>query len=348
MIDITDFLRKSSFLPILDVRTPDEYNRGRIPGSINLPLFSNEERKILGILYKQKGRDPAILKGLEFAGKKLKDYVSRAKDISKNHSTLVHCWRGGLRSASIAWLLDTAGIRTYVLKGGYKSYRNYVLKYFQTSFNFLVIGGMTGSGKTELLQCLKAQNMQVVDLEAFAHHKGSAFGALGQAPQTTNEQFENNIFNQLYQYNTAETIWIEDESQNIGYNLIPKPLFNQILHANMIYLDVPVDKRIQRLVRDYSSFNTDFLKACIQKISKRLGGTRTDNALKALDKRRYHEVAESMLQHYDKTYAFSMTKRDSSKIFKVEINTTDMARISELVLKLSKDHISTFHPEVKR
>lgn len=332
-INIEDFLKKSSVVPVLDVRTPDEYVKGHIPGAINFPLFNNDERKIIGSIYKQKGRNPAFLKGLEFAGRKLKGFVSGAKEITKDNQLLIYCWRGGLRSSSLAWLLDTAGIKTSVLKGGYKTFRRYVLDYFHTSFKFLVIGGMTGSGKTELLRHIQGINMQVIDLEALAHHKGSAFGSLGQAEQTTNEQFENNIFNQLLPFNPAETIWIEDESQNIGCNLIPAPLFNQILQADLIYLDVPVQNRIRRLVKDYSSFDMDVLKSCIQKISKRLGGLRTNNALEALKNENFHQVAKIMLQYYDKTYAYSMKKRDPSRIYPVEISTEDIPTTAANILK---------------
>lgn len=336
IINIENFLEKYSSVPVLDVRTPDEYTRGHIPGAINFPLFSNNERRIVGSIYKEKGRHPAILKGLEFAGKKLKDFVSRAREITKDNQLLIHCWRGGLRSSSIAWLLDIAGIKTYVLNGGYKTFRKYVQEYFHTSFKLLVIGGMTGSGKTEVLRHLQGNNLQVIDLETLAHHKGSAFGSLGQAKQTTNEQFENDIFRQLLHFNSAETIWIEDESQNIGSNLIPAPLFNQILQADMIYLDVPVQNRIQRLVKDYSSFDVDLLISCIQKISKRLGGLRLKRALEALKNENFDEVAGIMLQYYDKTYAYSMKKRDPSKIHPVKTSTHDLSASAEKILKYAE------------
>ncbi len=336
-IDVENFLKKSSILPVLDVRTPDEYARGHIPGAINLPLFSNNERKVIGTIYKQKGRNPAFLKGLEFAGDKLTSFVSRSWEITKNNQILIHCWRGGLRSSSIAWLLDIAGIKTYVLKGGYKTFRKYALEYFHNAFKFVVIGGMTGSGKTEVLRHLQSIDMQVINLEALAHHKGSAFGSLGQAEQRTNEQFENDIFQQLLHFNTAEPIWIEDESQNIGCNLIPAPLFNQILQADMIYLDVPVHDRIQRLVNDYASFSPDLLRSCIQKISKRLGGQRTNMAFEALNNKNFHEVAGIMLQYYDKTYSYSMKKRNPLRIFPIKINTRNLSKAVEIILKYTKE-----------
>ena len=336
IIDIEDFLKKYPYVPVLDVRTPDEYERAHIPGAINFPLFSNDERNIVGSIYNKKGQYQAFLKGLEFAGKKSQDFVTKAGNIKKDNQLLIHCWRGGLRSSSIAWLLDTAGIKTYVLKGGYKTFRKYVLDYFHTSFKLLVIGGMTGSGKTEVLRHLQGNNLQVIDLETIAHHKGSAFGSLGQTEQTTNEQFENDIFGRLLPLDSAKTIWIEDESQNIGSNLIPAPLFNQILKADMIYLDVPVKIRIQRLVKEYSSFDTDLLKSCIQKISKRLGGLRMKRAFDALENKNFVKVAEIMLQYYDKTYAYSMKKRDPLKIYPIKISARDLSVSTEGISNFAK------------
>ncbi len=336
-IDIETFIEKSSEIPVLDVRTPDEYLKGHIPGAINFPLFSNKERKIIGTTYSQKGRDASITKGLECTGPKLKSFVARAFDLKKHNQLLVHCWRGGLRSSSMAWLFDTAGIKTYVLKGGYKTFRQFALKYFQTPFKLLAIGGMTGSGKTEVLRHLQNINQQVLDLEDFAHHKGSAFGSLGQTEQTTNEQFENNIFNRLYTFNPDEIIWIEDESQNIGRNLIPKELFEQILNANLIFIDVNIKERITRLVREYSMFDRDMLKACIAKISKRLGGLNTKNAYEALENKDFHKVAEIMLKYYDKTYLYSLNKHDPSKIHYLKTSTEQLPVTIDKILKLSKE-----------
>jgi len=335
-IDIETFIDKSSEIPVLDVRTPNEYLKGHIPGAINFPLFSNKEREIIGTIYNQKGRHASIIKGLEYIGPKLKSFVARAFDLKKNNQLLVHCWRGGLRSSSMAWLFDIAGIKTYVLKGGYKKFRQFVLRYFQTPFKLLVIGGMTGSGKTEVLHYLQSNNQQVLDLEDFAHHKGSAFGSLGQPEQTSNEQFENNIFNRLYSFNPDEIIWIEDESQNIGRNLIPKELFKQILNANLIFIDVNINERITRLVREYSMFDKAMLKACIEKISKRLGGLNTKNAYKALEDKDFHKVAEIMLSYYDKTYLYSLNKHDPSKIHYLQTSTEQLGVTINNILKLSK------------
>mgnify|MGYP003349536217 CR=1 FL=1 len=195
--------------PIVDVRTPAEFEQGHIPGAINLPLFSNEERKIIGTLYKKEGKQPAIRKGLEIVGPKLATLVAEINNIKKNFfpttsppsskdrvgigSILFHCWRGGMRSSSVAWLAQMAGYASTTLQGGYKTYRNYVLQSFHSSINLKIIGGYTGSGKTIILEELKKQGEQIINLEHLAHHKGSAFGAFGQEKQPTQEQFENNL-----------------------------------------------------------------------------------------------------------------------------------------------------------
>ena len=180
---------------LLDVRTPAEFAQGHVPGAQNLPLFSDEERAEVGTLYKQVNPERAFLRGLDLAGAKMSWYVREAMRLAPNRKVAVHCWRGGQRSGSLATLLSFAGFDVQVVQGGYKAYRTHVLEQFALrKSKFVVLGGKTGSGKTEILKQLASLGEQVIDLEALANHKGSAFGALGEEPQPRVEQFENNLF----------------------------------------------------------------------------------------------------------------------------------------------------------
>lgn len=334
-INIKTFLEKSGAIPVLDVRTPEEFKQGHIPGAINFPLFETYERSVTGKTFKKHGSGAAILKGLEFCAGKEGKFIESGRTIAKDNDLLLHCWRGGIRSASLAWLFETAGIRCFVLRGGYKAYRRYSLKYISHPFKMIVLGGMTGSGKTEILSYIKKLGSQVLELENLAHHKGSAFGALGESAQNSNEQFENEIFGSLYKFNPEEPIWIEDESRNIGKNMIPAGLFSQILNSPLISLETNTEVRISRLVRDYSGYPKDYLALCIQKIARRLGGLNTKYALQYLEKGDFKKVAELMLDYYDKTYSYSLKSRDPEKMHPVKINSSDVKKASEKVLKMA-------------
>ncbi|OFX34034.1 MAG: hypothetical protein A2X08_11025 [Bacteroidetes bacterium GWA2_32_17] len=163
-VDVVTFLSLS--FPIFDIRSPIEFDKGHIPNSINLPLFTNEERAIVGTAYFKKGSSEAIKIGLEKVQSKLVNFIESVNNFTFDKNIRIHCWRGGLRSQNMVWLLEMAGYNVYLLNGGYKSYRNYVLKYFENKFPIIVIGGMTGVGKTEILNLLKFNGEQVVDFES--------------------------------------------------------------------------------------------------------------------------------------------------------------------------------------
>ncbi|HVZ56322.1 MAG TPA: rhodanese-like domain-containing protein, partial [Chitinophagaceae bacterium] len=182
-IPIEAFLQRLGQGPLIDVRSPAEYGHAHLPGAVSLPLFSDGERKIVGTLYKQEGREPAIRAGLDFFGPKMRPMVETVASWAGSPGSapggpptvLVYCWRGGMRSAGVSWLLDLYGFRVYTLIGGYKRFRGYVLDTFRTLFPLRLVGGYTGSGKTELLGELRKMGQAVIDLEALAVHRGSAF-----------------------------------------------------------------------------------------------------------------------------------------------------------------------------
>jgi tRNA 2-selenouridine synthase len=308
-IDIGKFLDISVSLPVVDVRTPSEFAQGHIPGACNIPLFSDQERKVVGTAYKRVSREAAMYAGLEFAGKKLVDLAKEGIRCAGSEKALVlHCWRGGMRSQSVAWLFGTMGIRCCILEGGYKTYRKYIHDQFEKEFSMVVIGGRTGSGKTRILHELQNKGEQIVDLEGLANHKGSAFGALGEEPQPTTEQFENDLGKVLMSLDGSRPVWIEDESRNVGKCVIPGPVFQRMKESRTVFLDVAREQRAAHLVEHYASYPPGELIGCIQKISKRLGGNRTREAIDSVERSDFFRTAMITLQYYDHAYMHALEK----------------------------------------
>lgn len=326
------FLDAAKLYPILDVRSPGEYDRAHIPGAISFPIFDNDERAKVGTTYKQVGKDEAIELGLEIVGPKLATWVKMAKEIAVDNTVLVHCWRGGMRSGSMSWLFETAGIKVKILIGGYKAYRNYVLGEFDRSIPFLVLGGKTGSGKTDILLEMQKRGAQVIDLEGIAHHRGSVFGHLGLEPQPTSEQFENEVVAQLRRMDYTKPIWIEDESRHIGQVFMPLGLYSQLRAAQILFLDIAAEYRLPHLVEVYAHYPKEALAHAVGKIKKRLGGDFYKSALEALEVDDFNQVAAITLNYYDKAYVHGLLKRSPEQIQEIVINTLETSKQTDAVM----------------
>ena len=331
-VNILRFLELSEIIKIADVRSPSEYNFGHIPGAVNIPLFDDNERATVGIKYKKEGRLPAILEGLRQSGPFLRIKLEQALKAATEGKLLVHCWRGGMRSDAMACLFSLAGLEVYVLDGGYKSYRRYVLKYLSEKNKMIVLGGMTGSSKTHILRYLKNNKQQVIDLEQLANHKGSAFGALGQPPQPTTEQFGNLLFDDLRKLNKELPFWVEDESRNIGTVFIPDSFYLNMQETATIVLEMEMSTRLPRLMQEYSGYPPGVLKSSILKISKRLGGDKTNDAINAVETGNFAKAIEIVLYYYDKAYLFGLNKKNSKNIIYVNPDTDDIEANSLVVL----------------
>jgi tRNA 2-selenouridine synthase len=339
ILPVEQFVEKCSRALVLDVRTPAEYQRGHIPGAVNLPLFTNEERSVIGTLYKQQGREPAVLKGLEFVGPRMRAIVESVRTLAAGKPVMVHCWRGGMRSNSVAWLLQTAEMQVDVLHGGYKAFRQFVLGIFEQKFPFIVLSGATGTGKTAILQSLKQAGEQVVDLEGLAHHKGSAFGHLGEANQPTQQQFENELALQLLQLNRHQLIWLEDESRYIGSCCLPEAFWRQKTAAPILLLNMPRELRVQRLMGDYAHFSMDDLRDATQRLTERLGGANTKHALSLLEQNNLPAFTDFLLQHYyDKLYQYGLEKRSAPQIFELPTHTNDAGENARLILQFVRNN----------
>ncbi len=308
--------------PLIDVRSPGEYYKGHMPNSINIPLFDNDERTIIGTIYKKDGREKAVIEGLKFVEKKLEFLLDSLLMIIDSQKIIpeknndesfikIYCSRGGMRSQSISWLLEKYRFYPITLKGGYKTYRRWILDSFSKKWNIIVIGGKTGTGKTRLLSLLDKYKYQTIDLEGFACHRGSTFGGLGMKEQPSNEQFENKIAEKLYSFKTINNIFVEAESANIGKCKIPHEFFNQMKTSRRIEILRSESNRLHELINTYSVFKKEELQESVLRIKKRLGPQRTKIALESINDEKWDSVCRSVLDYYDKCYEYEKAKNNN-------------------------------------
>ncbi len=307
---------------IIDVRTPAEYEQAHIPGAINIPLFSNDQRVVIGTAYKQQSKETAIKIGLDYFGPHMRPMVETLDGLMKEHTgseekqpVYLHCWRGGMRSAAVAWLFRFYGYEVFVLNGGYKSYRQWAVVQFEKEYHFAVIGGYTGSGKTEILLELAQLQQSVIDLEGLAKHKGSAFGNLSRVPQPTQGMFENLLALQLYNKGkNGKCFWVEDESQRIGNLNIPKAFWDTMRTKPVYFINIPFEARLTFILKYYAAFSKESIADAIERIKKRLGPLETKTALAFLQENNYEACFKILLQYYDKGYKKGLLGRDENKI----------------------------------
>ena len=318
---------------LLDVRTPAEFAIGHIPGAYNLPLFSNEERVVVGTLYKQQSPDKAFLKGLEYAGARMPDYVKEARLLAPRGKIVVHCWRGGQRSGSLSWLLSFSGMDVQVLQGGYKAYRQHIHRQFgERPLRMLVLGGPTGSAKTKILHELAALGEQIIDLEKLAQHKGSAFGALGEEAQPTVEQFENELYATFVNIDPQRRVWIENESRGIGKVFMPQGFWEQFRQSPLIDLVMPFEQRVAFLVETYASFAVEDLMASFYGIERRLGGLNLKLALTALQAGDFASAAAIALRYYDKSYLHANEKCNFHPVWPFDVTNQSLRERAEQLI----------------
>ena len=336
-ISIQEYYKKAPLLPLIDVRSPGEFQQGHIVGAVNIPLFTDEERAAVGTVYKQKSKEKAIALAYEYVTPKLNYFLEQSATAAKGGAIAVHCWRGGMRSHSFAQHLHDNGFEeVYVIEGGYKAFRNYVLDFFSQEIELLVLGGFSGSGKTFILEELKQLGEQVVDLEGMAHHKGSAFGSLGETPQPSSQHFENQLFEYWRHLDMDRPVWVEDESSRIGCVQIPNILYAQMRTNPLYFIDIPKQERAKFLVYEYACFDTNHLAKSINGIAKRLGGQNVKAALEALEAKDYYQVALITLQYYDKAYLKGVAERDQEMVQRIPLSTVNHIENAKQLLELIK------------
>lgn len=337
-LSIEEFLKAAESIPMADVRSPGEYEFAHIPGAFSIPIFDNEERARVGTSYKKESKRKAVLLGLDFVGPKLRQMAEQGKRFSKHNEILVHCWRGGMRSGSMAWLFETIGLEVKLLEGGYKAYRQYMKEQFTQKMDIIIVSGSTGSGKTDILKALEKQGEQIIDLEGLAHHKGSAFGSIGEPEQLNNEMFENVLFDVFRNLDLSKRIWIEDESHSIGRNYVPNEIYAQMRSAVVLKVNIPKEIRIKRLVKEYIRVNKQELIHNVMRIEKRLGPQNAKACVEAIQEDDYHTAVDMALVFYDKAYLNGLNKRTESEISDLEIGEDNPMETARKLIEFKNAH----------
>lgn len=330
-LPIDDFFSIRNRMPVVDVRSESEWELGHIPGTVNIPLLNDTERVIVGTAYKQQGQKVAIREGFRLVGPRLDDLVQRAEDVGSEF--IVHCWRGGMRSRNFCQFVNMIGLQTHQLDGGYKAYRQAAQKMFTQPFKLVLLTGLTGSGKSELLRALQAEGEQIIDLETLASHKGSVFGGLNMERQPSTEQFENNLFETLLKIKPEQRVWVEDESIAIGKIFLPSGFWKGMNDAPVVEIEVPKEARIDRLVSEYRNVPPELFHEAMLGITKRLGGQHYNSARERLFAGDLAAAIEIILHYYDKAYANGIERKRSRITEKVSWDGKDLSKIVRILTR---------------
>lgn len=332
--------------PLIDVRAPIEFAQGAFPGAVNLPLMNDQEREAVGIEYKQAGQDAAIALGHRLVGGSIREQRTAqwAEFIQAHPDGVIYCFRGGLRSQIAQQWLEQAGYARPRIAGGYKAMRQFLLTNLSERVNastFMVVGGLTGSGKTDVIEAITHK----IDLEGLARHRGSSFGGRAQK-QPSQIDFENNLSVELLRLHGAgvEQLVIEDESHLIGRCAVPHDLRQKTQHSNLIWVTAPLQERVQRIERDYikslaqdyvQTFGTDdgleryqtHLKKSLFNLRKRLGLARYAELDHAMDQALVRQLAHGefdlhrnwieplLTGYYDPMYHYQRQQKQSAVVF---------------------------------
>jgi tRNA 2-selenouridine synthase len=317
-IDIYSALDRDD-LHYIDVRSPKEFEDDTIPGAVNLPILDDEEREYVGYLYKQVDPEQAKEKGLEYASKKLVYFYQKVKEMqNSNKKIALFCYRGGMRSNSIARVLDAMGIEIFIIKGGYKSYRKHVidkLNILNTKHKYVVLHGYTGVGKTKILKLLEEKDYSILNLEEIAKNSGSVFGSVAYGGMSNSQKkFESLLVKELDKVND-KIIFTESESKRIGKAIIPDPLFNNMENGYHILISTNMENRIKNTLDDYINIDSknkdENIRKSIYLLKKRLGNNKVEELIKEFNNNNYeYIICELMVNYYDPLYKYSIDKLD--------------------------------------
>ncbi|MBI3032160.1 tRNA 2-selenouridine(34) synthase MnmH [Candidatus Woesearchaeota archaeon] len=319
-----------------DTRTPNEFAEDHIPGAISLPLFSNEERAIVGTIYKQVGKEQAIEEGIKYFSAKLDTFFKEVKQY-KQQKIVIYCWRGGMRSKAVASFLESIGFDVFQLEGGHKAYRTYVreqLPKISLPKNILVLWGLTGVGKTELLITLKKQEYNTLDLEGLAQHRSSMFGGIGLKPRTQ-KMFESYLFQALKTLENKNYVFTEGESKKIGNVQIPDFLMESIKKGINIRVNENIEKRAKRITKEYyqDPEMIEEIKKIIPKTKQKVGKQQVQMMLNALEQKDFITTNKILLEYYyDPLYKYTI---DAIKYESIITNDIEgLKKLKELVITI--------------
>ncbi|MFO7711076.1 MAG: tRNA 2-selenouridine(34) synthase MnmH [Candidatus Woesearchaeota archaeon] len=284
---------------IVDTRSPAEFEHDHIPGAVNIPIFENNERHEIGKLYKA-NQEKAFDLGIEYYSRKLPHLCEDLKKLPRK-TIVIYCWRGGMRSRAITQLAQLLGHDAHQLEGGYKSYREYVREtLYSLEPRFVVLYGLAGCGKTDLIKKLHP----AIDLEGYAAHRSSVFGAIGLKPNSQ-KMFESLLLHDLLKYKDEPYIFVEGESRKIGDLFIPQNIFAAMGKGIAINVTSSLEERSRRIVRDYFTHGEDEkIKSIIWELRQRLTKETAQHLIELVDRKEYHEVSKILLRdYYDSRYS---------------------------------------------
>lgn len=298
------------FSEVIDVRSPDEFALDHVPGAINLPVLDNQQRHEVGLLYKSSPFEARRL-GAALVAKNAATHLSNyLADKPAKYAPLVYCWRGGMRSHSLAHILKSIGWQAKLIEGGYQNFRRFIIRDLERitlnpDLQLYTLAGLTGVGKTRLLHALKTQGAQVLDLEGIANHKGSLLGANERAPQPAQKLFESSLWQQIRHFDTSKPVWTEAESNKIGQLHCPPPLWLKLNSSKVIDVTLSIKDRITILKQEYPHFSDDpqQLKNLLDRLRKLRGHKIVDAWQHLIDQNQWSKFVEAILtEHYDPSY----------------------------------------------
>ncbi len=323
----------------VDVRSENEYAEATIPGAVNLPVLNNEERALVGASYHHDGPAASRRLALQLAAPKLPNKITELDSLAGENNLVVFCWRGGERSRFMASILDTMGYRVYRVIGGYKSYRRYVKEFLdqeELTQRAIVLHGLTGVGKTDVLQQLGRKGLPVLDLEGLARHRGSVFGKIGLPPSPSQKSFESSIMLFLTSVGDKGVFFVECESRRIGNLLVPPPMMNSIKNGIRVLLYAPLASRVRRIREIYASGPGDNIKQLQEATSslvKRIGRVKVEELNRMLDERNFDPVFSFLLKYYyDPLYKYP---EGPSADYSICVDTTDIEKASEIIFNFT-------------
>ncbi|ATW24223.1 tRNA 2-selenouridine(34) synthase MnmH [Candidatus Formimonas warabiya] len=343
-LDFDDSLKMPRPLYI-DVRSEREYQEDHIPHSLNIPVFNDEERIQVGLIYKNEGPEKARKAGLNIVAPKLPQLVKTIEEAALGKQLILYCWRGGLRSYSLATILDLMNIRVFRLKGGYKRYRQWINNYFQQerfSFEVIVIHGLTGTGKTGVIQKLAHLGAGAVDLEALANNRGSVFGNVGLEEQPSQKLFESRLWDELHKNQEKKFIIVECESKRIGKITIPLSLFRGMREGRHILLFDTIDNRVKRIISEYhvDRYGKELIEA-LTRLKSRLGNETVASLSQMIEKENYASAVERLLiDYYDPLYQYPACP---SREYDMSIPFSDISQTAAIIQK----YLSTLEREMR-
>ncbi|MFC3885103.1 tRNA 2-selenouridine(34) synthase MnmH [Bacillus songklensis] len=320
-------LQDQKELVLIDVRSPSEYKDATIPGSLNIPLFNDEERAEVGTIYKQVGVQAAKDRGLEIVSAKLPDFIKEFKQIDGQKA--VFCWRGGMRSKTSATVLDLMGIHTYRLQGGVRAYRQWVvqtLEKLEFKPEAYVLNGYTGSGKTLLLRRLREEGYPVLDFEGMANHRGSIFGQIGLEPNNQ-KTFDSLLLQEVLRLQQAPFVLFEAESKRVGKAVLPEFIVEKKEQGTQLFIDIPVEERVKHILEDYRPW--EHQEECIKafrKIKSRIHtpiASKIDTDLQSGD---FDSAVRLLLEYYyDPRYEYAAKQYPEERRLTIEVQNVDEA-----------------------